>query len=553
MSYRIYRLVRTWCVFMATLLIVLSLTACGTSPSLIRYDISGSADSLDPQFADSENEQLIIYNMMEGLMCQLPSGDLENGVINGYEVSDDQKVYTFHLREGMVWDDADNTPVTAHDFVFAFQRIFNNIYPSPFASLYSSIHNSQQVLAGELSEDQLGVQALDDLTVQFTLDYADPSFLENLAHSSAMPCSEKLFNNANGKYGATIKETYSNGPFYLMQWENGNRVYLKKNENYYDAASVQTPGIYLYMDRDVLTSAQEARGEQAPTRFSLLMEGSADCCIADYNQYRQAKEAGMTCEETENVVWALVFNQTHTAFCNQQVREGFIRAIDRTTLESFLRENGQENLRIYDRLIPPAITLYTDSYTEQTSVSTVNTYDPQAAYNTYRAGMDELEADTLRKIQLLVPEDSNIPEMCGLLQQAWQSVLAISVNIEEVSRDELSSRLSIGDYQVALVPLEASANTPADILNRFTSSSTSNISFYKNTEFDNILSSLGSSHDSQQILNQYVQAETTLLDDAVAFPLLVEKNYFVLGKDVSGIDFYPYGGKVIFKNAVALR
>ena len=44
-----------------------------------------------------------------------------------------------------------------------------------------------------------------------------------------------------------------------------------------------------------------------------------------------------------------------------------------------------------------------------------------------------------------------------------------------------------------------------------------------------------------------------LLDDAVAFPLLVEKNYFVLGKDVSGIDFYPYGGKVIFKNAVALR
>ena len=236
MSYRIYRLVRTWCVFMATLLIVLSLTACGTSPSLIRYDISGSADSLDPQFADSENEQLIIYNMMEGLMCQLPSGDLENGVINGYEVSDDQKVYTFHLREGMVWDDADNTPVTAHDFVFAFQRIFNNIYPSPFASLYSSIHNSQQVLAGELSEDQLGVQALDDLTVQFTLDYADPSFLENLAHSSAMPCSEKLFNNANGKYGATIKETYSNGPFYLMQWENGKRVYLKKNENYNGAA-----------------------------------------------------------------------------------------------------------------------------------------------------------------------------------------------------------------------------------------------------------------------------------------------------------------------------
>lgn len=188
----------------------------------------------------------------------------------------------------------------------------------------------------------------------------------------------------------------------------------------------------------------------------------------------------MTCEETESTVWALVFNQTHTAFCNQQVRQGFIRAIDRSVLEEYFQKSKQENLRVYDRLIPPTISLFTQSYTEQTSVTTKNTYDPQAAYQSYRAGMDELEADTLRKIQLLVPSDSSIPEMCGLLQQAWQSTLAVSVNIEEVSRDELSSRLSIGDYQVALVPLKASANTPTDILSRFTSSSTSNISAYKN-------------------------------------------------------------------------
>ena len=79
-------------------------------------------------------------------------------------------------------------------------------------------------MSGQASAEELGVKALDDMTVQFTLDYADPAFLESLAHSSAMPCSQKLFENANGKYGATIKETYSNGPFYLMQWENGNRI-----------------------------------------------------------------------------------------------------------------------------------------------------------------------------------------------------------------------------------------------------------------------------------------------------------------------------------------
>ena len=114
----------------------------------------------------------------------------------------------------MVWDDKENTPVTAHDFVFAFQRIFNSIYPSPFASMFSSIKNSQQVLSGQLDASSLGVQALDDHTVRFTLNYADPAFLEALAHSSAMPCNQKLFESANGKYGSTIQQSYSNGPFF---------------------------------------------------------------------------------------------------------------------------------------------------------------------------------------------------------------------------------------------------------------------------------------------------------------------------------------------------
>lgn len=535
------------------LTLCLLLSGCRESSSLVRYDISNGVESLDPQFASEENEQLVIYNMMEGLMRQKPSGELTNGAIERYEVSDDQKVYTFFLVDGMVWDDKENTPVTAHDFVFAFQRIFNSIYPSPFASMFSSIKNSQQVLSGQLDASSLGVQALDDHTVRFTLNYADPAFLEALAHSSAMPCNQKLFESANGKYGSTIQQSYSNGPFFLMQWDNSSRIYLKKNDKYYAAEQVLTPGVYLYVDRDVQTAAQKERGEQPPSTFELLMDGKADGCQANYEQYQLAMQAGMSCQTAESTVWALVFNQNHSAFSNQQVRQGFLRAIDRSALESFLQNSRQENLRVYDRLIPPTISLFTQPYIDQTSVTTNNLYDPQEAYAAYRTGMDELEADTLRKIQLLVPSDSQIPEMCGLLQQGWQQALAVSVNIVEVSRDELSSRLSLGDYQVALVPLKASANTPADLLERFTSSSTSNISHYQNEAYDTLLSSLNGSHDRQQLLNQYADAERMLMDDAVAFPLLAETSYFVMGSGVSGIEFYPYGGKIIFRDALAMR
>ena len=77
------------------LTLCLLLSGCRESSSLVRYDISNGVESLDPQFASEENEQLVIYNMMEGLMRQKPSGELTNGAIERYEVSDDQKVYTF--------------------------------------------------------------------------------------------------------------------------------------------------------------------------------------------------------------------------------------------------------------------------------------------------------------------------------------------------------------------------------------------------------------------------------------------------------------------------
>lgn len=64
--------------------------------------------------------------------------------------------------------------------------------------------------------------------------------------------------------------------------------------------------------------------------------------------------------------------------------------------------------------------------------------------------------------------------------------------------------------------------------------------------------SMASTTDSS-LLNQYADAERMLMDDAVAFPLLAETSYFVMGSGVSGIEFYPYGGKVIFRDALAMR
>lgn len=547
--------------FLLTFTMMLGLVGCGPTSSIIRYDISQAPKSFDPQFASGETEQMVIYNIFEGLVRQKPSGEIILSAAATYEVSDDKKQYTFTLRPGMTWDDnrdkdkkeKEPTPVTANDFVFAFQRIFNQISPSPYVQLFSSLKNSAAVLAGELPPSQLGVTAPDSLTVRFELEYPDPIFLENLAHSSAMPCNQQLFELANGKYGSNVENTYCNGPFQLYQWDNATKIYMKRNALYYDVEAVKNPGVFLMFNRDKQTDQQKETNTPAPTRFELVLDGKSDCCEADYTQAQQAKQKGLSSIEIDGTVWALVYNQNNPTFSNQNIRIGFTRAINTEPINTFLTENNIENLHPTSRLIPPAISLFTEPYTESSTVDTVNTFSTEAARTAYQAGLEELGLYSLANMEILVPEDSNIPDVLSLFQQNWQQALSVFVNIVPLPRDELMTRIRTGDYRMALLPLQSATNSPDNVLQKFTSGSTENYTGFHNEEFDAFLMQASQSHDKQTILDNYASAEEILLNQAVAIPLLTEKTYFIIGKDVSGVEFFPYGGRVYFKDAQALR
>ncbi|MEG1449024.1 MAG: ABC transporter substrate-binding protein, partial [Oscillospiraceae bacterium] len=130
--------------------------------SPIRYDISVGVTNLDPQFCDSDTGKLILLNCYEGLLRQTNDGSIENLACESYEVSSDKKTYTFTLKDSLKWSDDEkkdfvNQDVTADDFVFAFERIFDSSYPSPFAQKFLKIKNSAAVLEGKLTKDKLVV------------------------------------------------------------------------------------------------------------------------------------------------------------------------------------------------------------------------------------------------------------------------------------------------------------------------------------------------------------------------------------------------------------
>lgn len=122
------------------LCLLFSCASCGkkNTATALRADLSGRVYTLDPQYCSTALERCLLKNCMEGLLRRLPDGTMAEGCAENYSVSADGLRYTFTLRENLQWSDGE--PLTAKDFVFAFQRIQqgsgsaaagSNLPPSP--------------------------------------------------------------------------------------------------------------------------------------------------------------------------------------------------------------------------------------------------------------------------------------------------------------------------------------------------------------------------------------------------------------------------------------
>ena len=105
------------------LCLLFSCASCGrkNTATALRADLSGRVYTLDPQYCSTALERCLLKNCMEGLLRRLPDGTMAEGCAENYSVSADGLRYTFTLRENLQWSDGE--PLTAKDFVFAFQRI----------------------------------------------------------------------------------------------------------------------------------------------------------------------------------------------------------------------------------------------------------------------------------------------------------------------------------------------------------------------------------------------------------------------------------------------
>lgn len=210
----------------ALLLTTLGLAACGngstattgnsTDTKSITITTFGELTTLDSAVYDDVPTSDMIGQAFEGLYRVTGDNDIELGMAEkDPTISADGLVYTFNIRPDAVW--SDGSPVTANDFVFTYRKLVDPKEATGAQSV-DVFKNGEKVRSGQVPVEELGVKAIDDKTLEITLEYPAPYLPKLLTGTRFLPQSEKVEKEQGDKYGTSADTVVSNGPFTIQGW-----------------------------------------------------------------------------------------------------------------------------------------------------------------------------------------------------------------------------------------------------------------------------------------------------------------------------------------------
>lgn len=532
---------------LAVLLLIptLGLFSGCSSQSDLTYDLAGEPATLDPQSANDPYAFTVINEIFEGLTKVQEDGSIGLGVAESYRVSDDQLTYTFTLRDGLHW--SNGYSCTANDFVFAFQRLLNPRTKSQTAHNFYCIKNATAVAEGTLEVDQLGVYANSDTELVIELESPNAFLLELLSTAPAMPCNEQFFNETRGEYGLKGAALISNSAYQADKWIVGSYIKLIPNQRYYDQDQIHLNSMVFWL----CYSDTPAEGESQSEILTRFYDGDSVAYTCSGKPDEGLFDSSYTLTTHDNTVWGLTFNQRSTDSVKQQIlnnqdfRLAIANCFDRSRYQDLL----PEYLTVTDTIIPPGVSIDGSSYRDQTGDMTVYSLNSDSAKSHYQAMLNATGVQQVTGLSVLIAENDSVnnEQYFGYLSQVIQRELNLFLTVETVDQSEFDSRLASGNYDLAIVSLEADFDHPISILEDFQTGSAENNTGYSDSTLDSYLDQLYRGSDGEAGLCKL--AEQHLLDSGIFLPLYYQTSYLAVNKSVSGVFLNPQNGAVDFRYA----
>ena len=537
--------------FLTLLLALATFTAagCGGNSSDKNYlpvMLERSVISLDNSYVIDTTSMEVLGNCVEGLLRLGRDGKIVPALADSYEISEDGKIYTFHLRDAK-WTNGDE--VTAQDFVFAWRRVCRDA--NEYAYLFSDIahvKNAAAIISNRISAVTLGVSAPDSKTLVVELEVPVPFFLSLVPLHIFYPVNEKFYNSLAAKtYAATPKTFLSNGAFVLEDYQPGAAsIRLKKNDAYWDAANVHLDGLKY----QVVTSPDEA--------LTAFKNGTLKVVKISGEQVQSVRDDESLAKNlmTADVghMHFLAFNVENENLANQNLRLAITHAIDR---ESLVDNYVMDGSKPAYTAVRPNFAFYRDNgedfAADQTKFAEYVNFDAAKARSHLELAKTELGAENF-KLDLLYSSDAGdtfVKVAQALKTQIEENLPGVTINLQPATTAERLDKSARQRFDIVLDGWHPDYADPTTYLTLWQTGNANNFGHWSNARYDEIISDCmsGDYFNYEDYWAALYEAEGIVMREAAIAPLFFVSQTILIADGVKGIEFNAVNLPRVFKNA----
>lgn len=490
---------------------------------ILRTNNSSEPGTLDPALATGTHDSFPMQHMYEGLMKYNEKGELVQGVAKEMKVSDDGLTYTFTLRDDAKWSNGD--PVTAQDFEFSWKRVLNPETASEYSYQLYYLKNGEAYNNGKATVDQVGVKALDDKTLEVTLESPTEYFPSLTAFYTYYPVQKKTV-EANPDWAKDPKNglLVSNGAFKCVDWKHNEAIELVKNDQYYDADKVKLAGIHFDVIEDQNTAWQRYEGGE----YDFLYNPPTTIV----HKLKQEKNPELTIAD-QLATYYYEINTEKKPLNNAKVREALSLAIDRKSIVENITQSGQVPA---EGMVPYGLKDDADKDFREANGNLIK-MDDKEAVKLLEEGLAEenMTKDDLNGLVIVYNTDENHKKIAQAIQEMWNSKLGISMKLENMEFQTLIDRRRQGDFTIARAGWVGDYADPMTMLDLFTTGNPQNNSRWGDPEFDKLIKTAKTALDSKERMDSMKEAEKILMRDKPVIPVYFYTAPYVTKPNVKGI------------------
>jgi len=516
------------------LILALSMAVCSAQSSggeTINLMFPTETTTLDPPNQNGNPDSTIHGAVFEGLYRT----DEDNNVVPGVAadmpvISEDGLTYIIKLRDAL-W--SDGTPVTAHDFVYAWQEMLRpeNAYIYSFIT-QGIILNAAEIGNGEMDPSELGAKALDDTTLEVTLTAPTPYFTSLLTFSPLYPKPVAFATELGSSYGLSSEKALYNGPFTIENWDqNSLSLDLIKNPLY--------------------TGGNAAKSERI--HYEIIKEASTALNLYDNGQLDAAELTGEIASQSIGNPDYHAFNTgTITYIRINHERVGNVTVLDNDDLRKAL-SLGIDKQILCDRVIAdgssPLYGLIPSGFVNnpvtgedfRSEAGDVMPYDKEAALQYWESAKTAL-GDKVT-IELMVSDDERYASIAEALKGMYEDLFdGLTIDIVSLPQDTAlaKARLTGGsDYDLFLIMWTPDYQDPISTLNVW---SEGNSQHYANPGYFELYNKSYelAGTDLAERWKVLIAAEKFLLEDGGTIPVCTNGVATLINPALTGMNYHSF-------------